>query len=291
MRRARVASIAVLVCTFGLVISPAASASRAGVFAYVHKTGHARPRHDFSVTARCPSGFDAVGSGGSVASRRAAIAADHLADLDADGTPNDGVTAGGHNNSRDRVAVSSVAICLDTTATAGVHYGVLTPPSGVPTGTGVFTSEPCPGATDALLGGGEGFLGPSFVGQTLDYVMRTADLNSGQKYWAVEAENNSGSHQTVGVEAACVGSLERTVTRVDAQRTVRPGHTASLKASCPRTSHVTDGGFNLAAGVLLASLPIDGRDRDHAPDDGWKVRAKNTGANANTLTVFALCAG
>jgi len=55
----------------------------------------------------------------------------------------------------------------------------------------------------------------------------------------------------------------------------------SIKAPCPDGTHVIAGGmgtFNGYGGILLlGSYPYDGSDKDHTPDDGWKVDVTNRG--------------
>jgi hypothetical protein len=71
------------------------------------------------------------------------------------------------------------------------------------------------------------------------------------------------------------------------------GKTKRLKAMCPDGTHVYGGGqFNpgdFGEFVQAQSYPVDGRDQDRKPDDGFAVLAKNlTGAPIMT-TVQATC--
>jgi hypothetical protein len=66
----------------------------------------------------------------------------------------------------------------------------------------------------------------------------------------------------------------------------------TLKAACPRGTHVwggghyNDGGFSEA--LPRHSFPYDNRDRGSAPDDGWKVQVS---ADAGVVvSVYATCA-
>ncbi len=65
----------------------------------------------------------------------------------------------------------------------------------------------------------------------------------------------------------------------------------TVKAGCPAGMHVISGGmgtFNGYGGILLTgSYPYDGRDKDSAPDDGWKVDVTNRGGLE--VAVDALC--
>jgi hypothetical protein len=58
--------------------------------------------------------------------------------------------------------------------------------------------------------------------------------------------------------------------------TIPNGETRVLKADCPGKSKVAGGGFGLAASNALASQPFDDRDRNKAPDDGWKAKLVNS---------------
>lgn len=65
----------------------------------------------------------------------------------------------------------------------------------------------------------------------------------------------------------------------------------TVKAECPAGQHVISGGmgtFNGYGGILLTgSYPYDGRDKDAAPDDGWKVDVTNRGGLE--VAAYALC--
>jgi hypothetical protein len=72
-----------------------------------------------------------------------------------------------------------------------------------------------------------------------------------------------------------------------------PFSTAKATARCPKSRHVTGGGALISGQILeayvLASYPIDGKDKDKAPDDGWRARAVNTDGSSKTLTAHAAC--
>jgi hypothetical protein len=80
-----------------------------------------------------------------------------------------------------------------------------------------------------------------------------------------------------------------TVRQINVHHGVAAGQTETLTAMCPPRFHVSDGGFSLQDGAVFASVPVDGGDADHAPDDGWRVRVKNAGTMASRLDVFAVC--
>ncbi len=70
------------------------------------------------------------------------------------------------------------------------------------------------------------------------------------------------------------------------------GGAGSARVKCPNGTHVLSGGQNILAGAtdakLLSSAPVDLRDRDRKPDDGWKVTAISF-EPGNTVQVFGVC--
>jgi hypothetical protein len=73
-----------------------------------------------------------------------------------------------------------------------------------------------------------------------------------------------------------------------------PAHRQTAKvANCPPGTVVTGGGA-YSTGTSLAvevatTAPYDDRDRNRRPEDGWKAEV-NTGAGAETITSYAICA-
>ena len=64
-------------------------------------------------------------------------------------------------------------------------------------------------------------------------------------------------------------------------------------AKCPDSAHVvggglTIGGANTATGIH-SSYPIDGRDRNKIPDDGWRGVVNSRSAGHKTFRVSAIC--
>jgi hypothetical protein len=62
---------------------------------------------------------------------------------------------------------------------------------------------------------------------------------------------------------------------------------------CPRGTHATGGGAYLSGGLnqqrVAASLPIDGKDADHVPDDGWRAQVDNIGNSMQSVEASAIC--
>lgn len=52
-----------------------------------------------------------------------------------------------------------------------------------------------------------------------------------------------------------------------------------VELKCPAGTHAVSGGVRFAeppvGALLTGSRPIDRKDRDRAPDDGWRVRVDN----------------
>jgi hypothetical protein len=67
---------------------------------------------------------------------------------------------------------------------------------------------------------------------------------------------------------------------------------SATTAPCPVDTHVVGGGQYILSGysdaTLTSSTPIDGIDRNTAPDDGWKSTVRNFNP-MDTVTVFAIC--
>jgi hypothetical protein len=65
------------------------------------------------------------------------------------------------------------------------------------------------------------------------------------------------------------------------------------RVRCPAGTHVTGGGGFLSGSTeearLLATKPIDLRDKDRAPDDGWQAWGANSDGATKNLTVHAIC--
>jgi hypothetical protein len=53
--------------------------------------------------------------------------------------------------------------------------------------------------------------------------------------------------------------------------------------------HASGGGGDAPGMLITSSLPQDGSDRDKAPDDGWKLSARNTSSSAGTAFAHAVC--
>ena len=59
------------------------------------------------------------------------------------------------------------------------------------------------------------------------------------------------------------------------------------------SGHITGGGAYISGSVdeayIVASYPVDGKDADKAPDDGWRAWAENAEGGTKSLTSYAIC--
>ena len=103
---------------------------------------------------------------------------------------------------------------------------------------------------------------------------------------------------TAGLTAssAAAGSVDT----VGSVRYVRQGfHTTegqpylTVRAMCPRGTHVTGGGVSNGADfgelTIVHTYPVDGRDRGSAPDDGWAVLLNNRDEGRHGGRAHAIC--
>ena len=68
---------------------------------------------------------------------------------------------------------------------------------------------------------------------------------------------------------------------------------STLKAPCPRKTHVLSGGALNSASFndahLIHSYPYDSSDRGRWPDDGWKVLLNGNFVTGIPTAVYAIC--
>lgn len=110
--------------------------------------------------------------------------------------------------------------------------------------------------------------------------------------WKVALFDSVGGAGGMEAYAVCrkAGQVARVSHRV---RGIAGSSEDSATVLCAAGRHVIGGGGKMSGpisqGSLAASLPIDGRDRDHVPDDGWRVVGYNHGGAAKSVTAYALC--
>jgi hypothetical protein len=95
------------------------------------------------------------------------------------------------------------------------------------------------------------------------------------------------------VEVVCGEDLPSYVSKDVTLADPSPFSTARRTAKCAKSDHVTGGGALISGpsdeAYVLASYPIDLKDKDKAPDDAWRAAGVNTDGSAKTLTTFAIC--
>ena len=144
----------------------------------------------------------------------------------------------------------------------------------------------CPGARDALGGGGR------VSGQTNAGRMTTvAPISTAGEGWLAEGRVlGMSAGQTVHAFATC----GRTEAQYETSSVgLSSGFAVGLSAICPGGTKVTGGGVSGNGGELVIhrSIPIDGGDIDTTPDDGWSTYVTNTSGGSVTVTSYAVCAG
>ena len=114
----------------------------------------------------------------------------------------------------------------------------------------------------------------------------------GTNAWGVAANNNIGSTASMTTFAICA---KGTYVYPHNTVTIKPGHSKTLKVSCPADTQVIGGGVAIVGGdhadEVRASEPADGSDADHAIGDAWFGAAGNGSAVKVKMTVTAICDG
>lgn len=186
------------------------------------------------------------------------------------------------------LAETAFAGTIDLGTVGGVNYsGNSSSAPIVPNGVEIGPDAECASGT-RLVGGGVEIGGDFAESQFTRSAPGDESLASGQS-WVTVWANLAGSGKTASVTAAC---MDREVRRVRETKTVEAGGAAAVKVSCPAGTQVSGGGFIEAdafQSYLNSSYPIDGGDRGSRPDDGWKVRVRNSTAGSGKATVEARC--
>jgi len=172
--------------------------------------------------------------------------------------------------------LSSFAICMKEPKLKYVRVDT-------PDGDSVQRSavDSCPGRTRPTGGGG-------FIATSDSYI--SSLFPKGKSKWSIGVYDTIGGSGGMTSDFVCLRAKPK---RAAERTTVPAAKTKAVKATCPSKAHVTGGGARFSGdpgdGKLLASYPIDGRDADHVPDDGWKVQGYNTAPGPLTLKAFAIC--
>jgi hypothetical protein len=117
-----------------------------------------------------------------------------------------------------------------------------------------------------------------------------ADAGSAPDGRSGRIANLAGGAKSIAAYAICTAGSVRSRsarTRIDAS------DSGSVKAKCPAGTRVASGGAGLdgaaSKSYLNSSYPLDGRDGDSKPDDGWKARAFNASSSRAHLRVSVQC--
>lgn len=160
-------------------------------------------------------------------------------------------------------------------------YVRLSVPAGSSTERSATVS--CPAGKHLVGGGG-------FIATTDSRITSSFPVDGDT--WKVALFDSVGGAGGMEAYAVCrkAGQVARVSHRV---RGIDASSGDSATVLCAAGRHVIGGGGKMSGpisqGSLAASLPVDGRDRDHVPDDGWRVVGYNHGGAAKSVTAYALC--
>ena len=278
----RVAGPLVVAVAFSLRFATPATATttqqRSGPFLYVTVSDDATAG-DFAQLAGCPTGFKMTGGGGALGkpvtdsddnSRLTSSVNETTTSFRIRGFNDLG--AGGH-------AAIATAACIKATSAAAIGYttDVSSAANGIRR-----EAQVCPTGTQAIGGGVD-------MGTLTDEEFLSASLPQDKTSWFTQAFNGSTTRNVVD-GSICVAEGTVKVRFVKRSVVVQPDKRGTAKVSCPSTFRVASGGFAMSDfSHLIASLPFDGSDADHAPDDGWKASAINSDPSPMALTAYAVC--
>ena len=196
------------------------------------------------------------------------------------------------------VGAASLALAL-CAAPAGADTGLgtvngiayvqdQTPPT--PTGNSSATVfARCP-ADRELVGGGVA-MNYGGTGAVLHEIFPTTTEGSegsyAQTFW-----NNSGSSLTGTAVAACARGAE-VAYQPKAGEVGSVGARLTLTAKCRGATQVSGGGVFISTPSQEANIfwsrPVDGRDGDSKPDDGWSARVWTRAGLGGSTTAYAIC--
>jgi hypothetical protein len=174
--------------------------------------------------------------------------------------------------------LSSFAICIKEPK---LHYVRADTPDG--DSAPRSATDSCPGRTRPTGGGG-------FIATSNSYI--TSLFPKGRSKWSVGLYDAIGGIGGMTSDFVCLKAKPK---RAAKEATVPAAKTKAVKATCPSDSHVTGGGARFSGdpgdAKLLGSYPVDGKDADHVPDDGWKAQGHNDTVGPLQLKAYAICRG
>lgn len=286
MSRATAMLVALAAVLAACLVSDRAEAgtSSAGSFVYVSGKSTADATSAGSQVLNCPSNTRAVGAGGSITGGLSAWL-ERAQPMDSifgpDGDPDNGGVTQSWNSSPVTQTMRSSLICMKGSAAEQLAYAKES--MSMPAGSGeVGDTLAC---TGHLVGGGAGVdPDPSL---SLESSVPRGQLD-GTFAWMFYAKSSAAtSGKTLSAVAACLPEGVRHIRSVYRSVRVQGYKTGSVVAHCPDDFHVAAGGGSLSR--LMRSVPIDGPDADHVPDDGWAVTGYNGVPVQSQFGVVAMC--
>ena len=276
-----------------IVLPLPGTALGAGPLAYRTATATIPAYSHERAQALCPPGAEATGGGGVLRGGdypQSTLGELLSYDATVPGAPHrEAYVAGGYNAVEVPREVKATAICLRRGMShLSSPWETVEIPADQIAGSVAAT---CGAGTEAI-GGGGAILGPFGNTTTLFASAPTGPggvdptLNS----WNVRARRPiDGSERTVYAQASCLDMGFRQVQHRAAGTTVASGETDTVSVRCARGFHVSGGGVGGGSLAIFASVPFDGRDRRHVPDDGWRARFGNYVIGAQDAIVTAIC--
>jgi hypothetical protein len=174
--------------------------------------------------------------------------------------------------------LTGVAICSRST----FRYRTVEAQSGTSTNRG--GSAHCP-STHRVVGGG------AFIATTNSFV--NSSFPTTKNSWRSRIYDSVGGAGGMYTQVVCLRKPHKVVRKGAHKSGITAGSAATVTARCPKGRHVIGGGGRWSGSIdrawLATSLPIDARDSDSVPDDGWRVTGYNSAGGNKTLTAFALC--
>lgn len=112
--------------------------------------------------------------------------------------------------------------------------------------------------------------------------------------WTGTAYDTVGGLGHLGITVGCIAG--RPVRHVQgAARTVAPGATVTVTASCGADEQVVGGGQSMTGPArdtrAVASRPRDGSDANTIPENGWTAKVHNVGVATRKVRAWASCLG
>ena len=276
--------VALILVAFVVVVPTSAHAGSpvksVGSFAYVNASDGIDPMDDATTRADCPANFDALGGGGSVQSingqerifgGEVPLAAQDSYDLSA------------VNAAPSLVSMVSTVICVEDALVNGkMQYRGGTDTAWNDATTLRTDETPCNDGSHLVVGGG------AAVGTPLAHL--ESSYPDPPFFYRFRASKSSLTSTVTRLESVCL--LDDSTFEMFNVTKLLPaegGHSHQVSVKCPKNAHVVSGGwiYDNTDASIVTSAPLDGKDKDRAPDDGWKIKA--TGPLSDDLTVAAVC--